>query len=144
MSNTFAGRIQLTLQDSFLNAVLTHIAPRTYSVIYSTSPVRSTAEKANSKPTSKHSYSQLFDFDVEDSYPSAMHTDLKRDLRAEIMARANETVTNAPLFETYAFLNPGEFFCPLSHLLCTKYQDWMSLLSSVFIAFVTNVECNRN
>ena len=41
-------------------------------------------------------------YEMDDPYPSALHTDLKRDLR-----RQSDSGNNLAIFETYQFLTPG-------------------------------------
>lgn len=58
------------------------------------------AEKSTSHPQ--------FDFDAENHIQGTLHTDLKRDLRPRADNRTQETPAGGALFETYAFLSPGE------------------------------------
>jgi len=46
-------------------------------------------------------------YEMDDPYPSSMHTDLKRDLSPREGGDANMQ-KGLPLFETYQFLTPGK------------------------------------
>lgn len=101
----------LTPLDSYLNELITSLASEKYTVFYTTTP-----------PSSQH-YEQIQHVDqvyeMDEPYPSGMHTDLKRDVFAHATA-SNGTSRgnldyNLPLFEKYQFLSSGE---PLQSMLC--------------------------
>lgn len=53
----------------------------------------------------------MWEYDAEEPFPSALHTDLKRDLHSHARRAGNRTTTSTvPLFEKYNFLSPGEFY----------------------------------
>jgi hypothetical protein len=51
-------------------------------------------------------------YEMDEPYPSNMHTDLKRDLNSHISRASNASnpQANLPLFEKYQFLSPGTFY----------------------------------
>ena len=53
-------------------------------------------------------------YEMDEPYPSGLHTDLKRDL--EMHARQSEDdhmQDGLPLFEKYQFLSPGKYPCQI-------------------------------
>lgn len=91
--------------DSYLNSLLATL--ESYTVIYATLDNLS-------PPQSQHPEQ----YEMDEPYPSNMHTDLKRDLNAHIVRASNASNPQAdlPLFEKYQFLSPGASCC-LSHRL---------------------------
>ncbi|KAG9526135.1 BIG1-domain-containing protein, partial [Aureobasidium melanogenum] len=85
--------------DSYLNSLLATLD--SYTVLYATLP--------NLFPPSKPQHPEQYEMD--EPYPSNMHTDLKRDLNAHIVRASNASNPQAdlPLFEKYQFLSPGIF-----------------------------------
>lgn len=51
-------------------------------------------------------------YEMDEPYPSALHQDLKRDIKYSPVKGGNSTSTQdgLPLFEKYQFLSPGELF----------------------------------
>jgi hypothetical protein len=58
-------------------------------------------------------------YEMDEPYPSNMHTDLKRDLNSYVSRASNASnpQANLPLFEKYQFLSPGTFSRLCSHLM---------------------------
>ncbi|KAH0006434.1 BIG1-domain-containing protein, partial [Aureobasidium melanogenum] len=85
--------------DSYLNSLLATLD--SYTVLYATLP--------NLFPPFKPQHPEQYEMD--EPYPSNMHTDLKRDLNAHIVRASNASNPQAdlPLFEKYQFLSPGIF-----------------------------------
>ncbi|KAG9759004.1 BIG1-domain-containing protein, partial [Aureobasidium melanogenum] len=85
--------------DSYLNSLLATLD--SYTVLYATLP--------NLFPAFKPQHPEQYEMD--EPYPSNMHTDLKRDLNAHIVRASNASSPQAdlPLFEKYQFLSPGIF-----------------------------------
>lgn len=81
--------------DSFLHSVIAAVDGEEYTVIYTTTP------PSVSQDTEPQLREQLYEMD--EPFPSMMHTDLKRDLSAH----ARNASSNLPLFEKYQFLSPG-------------------------------------
>lgn len=49
-------------------------------------------------------------YEMDEPYPSALHQDLKRDIKFEPLKNSNNTMQDGlPLFEKYQFLSPGIF-----------------------------------
>ncbi|KAI5199318.1 hypothetical protein AUEXF2481DRAFT_39517 [Aureobasidium subglaciale EXF-2481] len=84
--------------DSYINSLLATID--SYTVLYST--------LSNLSPPSSQHPDQ---YEMDEPYPSNMHTDLKRDLNSYVSRASNNTnpQANLPLFEKYQFLSPGIF-----------------------------------
>lgn len=91
--------------DSYLNSLLATLD--SYTVIY--------APLDNMAPAQVQHPEQ---YEMDEPYPSNMHTDLKRDLNAHIVRASNASNPQAdlPLFEKYQFLSPGTSCC-LNHRL---------------------------
>lgn len=85
------------MTDSFLNALLSGLDDQKYIIIYTTTPVLEHPEN-----TPHH---ELHLYEMDDPFPSALHTDLKRDVEAH----ASNITKNMPLFETYQYFNPAIF-----------------------------------
>ncbi|KAG9552728.1 BIG1-domain-containing protein, partial [Aureobasidium melanogenum] len=85
--------------DSYLNSLLATLD--SYTVLYAPLP--------NLFPPFKPQHPEQYEMD--EPYPSNMHTDLKRDLNAHIVRASNASNPQAdlPLFEKYQFLSPGIF-----------------------------------
>ncbi|KAG9725678.1 BIG1-domain-containing protein, partial [Aureobasidium melanogenum] len=85
--------------DSYLNSLLATLD--SYTVLYATLP--------NLFPAFKPQHPEQYEMD--EPYPSNMHTDLKRDLNAHVVRASNASNPQAdlPLFEKYQFLSPGIF-----------------------------------
>lgn len=84
--------------DSYLNSLLETLD--SYTVLYAPLP--------NLFPTEPQHPEQ---YEMDEPYPSNMHTDLKRDLNAHVSRASNTSnpQANLPLFEKYQFLSPGIF-----------------------------------
>jgi len=89
---------KLAEHDAFLASMLSLLSPEKYTVIYTTTPP--STEQLPSLP-------ELTEYEMDDSFPSAPHTELKRDL--SMHDAHNKTADDAPLFEKYQFLTPGLF-----------------------------------
>jgi len=50
-------------------------------------------------------------YEMDEPYPSALHQDLKRDIKYEpLKSSSNNTMQDGlPLFEKYQFLTPGKY-----------------------------------
>ncbi|KAH0362035.1 BIG1-domain-containing protein, partial [Aureobasidium melanogenum] len=85
--------------DSYLNSLLATLD--SYTVLYATMD--------NLYPAFKPQHPEQYEMD--EPYPSNMHTDLKRDLNAHVVRASNASNPQAdlPLFEKYQFLSPGIF-----------------------------------
>ncbi|CAD0010533.1 unnamed protein product [Aureobasidium pullulans] len=84
--------------DSYLNSLLESL--ESYTVLY--------APLSNlSPPQSQHPEQ----YEMDEPYPSNMHTDLKRDLNSHVSRASNASnpQDGLPLFEKYQFLSPGIF-----------------------------------
>ncbi|THV79786.1 BIG1-domain-containing protein [Aureobasidium pullulans] len=84
--------------DSYLNSLL--VTLESYTVLY--------APLSNlSPPQSQHPEQ----YEMDEPYPSNMHTDLKRDLNSHVSRASNASnpQDGLPLFEKYQFLSPGIF-----------------------------------
>lgn len=53
-------------------------------------------------------------YEMDEPYPSALHQDLKRDIKYEpLKSSGNKTMQDGlPLFEKYQFLSPGKIVTP--------------------------------
>ncbi|GAB7349649.1 hypothetical protein MBLNU459_g0325t1 [Dothideomycetes sp. NU459] len=93
----------LSKSDSFLNEILSSL--ESYTVLYTTTP-----PSADQYRQAQH---QDKYYEMDDPFPSAMHTDLKRDLNAHAKGSNSTNSTNPqsslPLFEKYQFLSSGIF-----------------------------------
>ncbi|KAF2099140.1 BIG1-domain-containing protein [Rhizodiscina lignyota] len=113
--------------DLFLNAVLSGMQEQSYIVIYTSTPA-----SAHSDSMPEH---ELHLYEMDDPFPSALHTDLKRDVNAH---QSNSTVNSTlPLFERYEYFNPAIFTgilvaIPLFLILYTGISAVASLQVSYF------------
>ncbi|KAI4797469.1 BIG1-domain-containing protein, partial [Aureobasidium sp. EXF-8846] len=84
--------------DSYLNSLLATLD--SYTVLYATLDNLS-------PPQAMHPEQ----YEMDEPYPSNMHTDLKRDLNSHVSRASNVSNPQAdlPLFEKYQFLSPGIF-----------------------------------
>ncbi|THY78449.1 BIG1-domain-containing protein [Aureobasidium pullulans] len=99
LPNTQDDRESALLQaDSYLNSLLESLD--SYTVLYA--PLSSL-----SPPQSQHPEQ----YEMDEPYPSNMHTDLKRDLNSHVSRASNASnpQDGLPLFEKYQFLSPGIF-----------------------------------
>ena len=66
-------------------------------------------------------------YEMDEPYPSALHQDLRRDIKYEpLKSSGNHTMQDGlPLFEKYQFLSPGTFhwFPPLFETLLTEHAQ---------------------
>merc|ERR1712072_396816 len=101
--------------DEYISARLSKLdkAGKSYTLIYTSRP-------ASGSPTTEH---VDLPYEMDDPYPSALHTDLKRDLahhrKQALSAREkggdnkhknqDNTLTDFGLFEKYQFLTPALF-----------------------------------
>jgi len=93
--------------DSFLNALISPLT--SYTVLYTTTPSPQALQQAQA--ISQHQ-PYMWEYDAEEPFPSALHTDLKRDLYSHARRAGNSSTSanNVPLFEKYNFLGPGTTF----------------------------------
>ena len=92
--------------DSFLNIVINYLDTHSYTVLFTTTPHSAAQQELN---TQQHP-ANVWNYDAEESFPSGLHTDLRRDLYAHIRAPDNSTKQiSPPLFEKYNFLSPGKY-----------------------------------
>lgn len=88
--------------DSYLNDVLSSL--ESYTVLYTTTPP--SAEHYQEVQHPDHYY------EMDDPFPTSMHTDLKRDLNTYAKGSNSTNGTNPqanlPLFEKYQFLSSGK------------------------------------
>ncbi|KAI9818203.1 MAG: hypothetical protein M1827_000828 [Pycnora praestabilis] len=92
---------KLAENDAFLSSIIDLLPTTKYTVIYATSPVSETQRAA---------LHEVKTYEMEETFPSAIHTDLKRDFSIHSRAAgSNETLVDGPLFERYQFFTPGIF-----------------------------------
>ncbi|KAI9717522.1 MAG: hypothetical protein M1812_004663 [Candelaria pacifica] len=106
---------KLAENDVFLSSIIDILPSPKYSVIYTTTP-----PSADTKPASHH----INSYEMEESFPSGFHTDLKRDFSVRERSDGdNTTLVDGPLFERYQFFTPGLFMglVVLSILLSILY-----------------------
>jgi len=90
----------LSQNDAFFASILDMLPSRNFTVLYTTSPGRSS--RRISVPTEEKEY------EMESEIQEAMHIDLKRDLSTYTLGkRDNQTIVDGPLFEKYQFFTPG-------------------------------------
>lgn len=95
--------------DSFLNAVLSGMQDQSYIIFYTSTP-----PSAKAHPAPEH---ELHLYEMDESFPSALHIDLKRDVEAH---QSNSTVNSTlPLFEKYQYFTPGMSLSPTFLLVQT-------------------------
>ncbi len=132
--------------DSFLNIVINYLETHSYTVFFTTTPLSAAQQDLD---TQQHP-ANGWNYDAEESFPFAMHTDLKRDLYAHLRASNDSTGQGGPpLFEKYNFLSPGKYLrsirapCSRNHGICsinwhscprTSVQDFVQL-STVLIFY---------
>jgi len=106
--------------DSYLNNVLSGL--KSYTVFYTTTP-----------PSPEHYQDEQYPenyYEMDDFFPSAMHTDLKRDLAGYAKgsnsshgSNSTNLQSNLPLFEKYQFLSSGMLYVHCTrHTLIFPYQ----------------------
>ncbi|KAL2358723.1 BIG/ATPase V1 complex, subunit S1 [Cryomyces antarcticus] len=94
--------LKLAQHDSFLNALVAGLRRQTYTVIYITTP------PSDSHNTAPQHAPQVYEMD--EPFPSGLHTDLKRDLTGYASSSNSTNLnSNLPLFEKYQFLSSGTF-----------------------------------
>ena len=76
------------------------------------------------------------DYEMDDPYPSSMHTDLKRDVYPRQDSSSGEMQAGLPLFEKYQFLTPGmctaTMFCSSARLMHLQACSWVFLWLSCY------------
>ncbi|KAJ9631006.1 hypothetical protein H2203_001534 [Taxawa tesnikishii (nom. ined.)] len=93
----------LAKHDSYLNALVASLPNEEYTVIYTTTT------PAEDQRVSEIIHQAQY-YEMDEPYPSGMHTDLKRDLRAYPRASNSSNLdSKLPLFEKYQFLSSGIF-----------------------------------
>jgi hypothetical protein len=92
--------------DSYLNSLLATLD--SYTVIYATLDNLSPPQVMHPEQ-----------YEMDEPYPSNMHTDLKRDVNSHVSRASNVSNPQAdlPLFEKYQFLSPGTSWYPKLHLM---------------------------
>ncbi|KAK5133659.1 hypothetical protein LTR08_007513 [Meristemomyces frigidus] len=93
--------------DKYLDTYISAVNPSNlpYTLLFTSTPPTSPSEHTNPH------------YEMDDSYPSALHTDLKRDVAHPNARRAASNSSGddlnmqagLPLFETYQFLSPGTY-----------------------------------
>lgn len=92
---------RLTVSDTYLNTVISSLSTDKYTVIYTTSPDTSAPFHQNDQDHGQ--------YQMDEPYPSGMHTDLKRDLNVQqTSSNSSNLNSNLPLFERYRFVNSGK------------------------------------
>ncbi|KXL51402.1 hypothetical protein M433DRAFT_170531 [Acidomyces richmondensis BFW] len=114
--------INMVAEDDYLDTIIVNATKKTepYVLFYTSSQQLNIQEQIE----------QDHPYEMDEPYPSALHTDLKRDLEhhkksahTNIVRRqsSSKTVDNAqlnlPLFETYQFFTPGIFMGLIVSLL---------------------------
>ena len=94
-------RTDIVIDDGLYDTVASVLDGDQPSVlIYITSP----------PPAAPHEHTDGHLYEMDEPYPSAYHTDLKRDLHVHKRESNNSDMQNGlPLFEKYQFLTPGTF-----------------------------------
>ncbi|THW67921.1 BIG1-domain-containing protein [Aureobasidium pullulans] len=89
--------------DSYLNSLLESLD--SYTVLYTSRPWSRTDAASDHAAESQHPEQ----YEMDEPYPSNMHTDLKRDLNSHVSRASNASnpQDGLPLFEKYQFLSPG-------------------------------------
>jgi len=93
-----------TESDAFLASILDWLPSPEYTVIYTTTP-------STSRPQPSITESEPYEMDT--TFGSPVHMDLKRDFTSHRRASSNVTLPAGPLFERYQFFNPGKLDCPI-------------------------------
>jgi hypothetical protein len=120
--------------DSYLNSLLATLD--SYTVIYATLD--------NLSPPQVMHPGQ---YEMDEPYPSNMHTDLKRDLNSHVSRASNVSNPQAdlPLFEKYQFLSPGTSYHPKLHFMLLhadnlfQESSWVASSASSFSPSSTSV-----
>ncbi|KAF2084132.1 BIG1-domain-containing protein [Saccharata proteae CBS 121410] len=89
---------ELGKHDSYLNAVLSSLQNKSYTVIYTGTP----PSGQHMAPGIQH---PVQGYEMDEPFPSSLHTDLKRD----VSSHSNVDSDEVALFEKYQFLSPGIF-----------------------------------
>ncbi len=85
--------------DAFLASVLDWLPSPEYTVIYTTTPSTSQPQPSAAEPEP---------YEMDTTFGSPVHMDLKRDFSSHKRASSNVTLSAGPLFERYQFFNPGK------------------------------------
>jgi len=112
--------------DSYLNSLLATID--SYTVIYATLDNLSPPQVMHPEQ-----------YEMDEPYPSNMHTDLKRDLNSHVSRASNVSnpQANLPLFEKYQFLSPGIFMGGVvSILLFSILYVGVSAIASLEVSYM--------
>ncbi|KAK0642306.1 Protein BIG1 [Lasiodiplodia hormozganensis] len=88
--------VELTENDSFLDALMSSVQEKSYTVIYTTTP-----PVVNQIPPPKQQH-PVQGYEMDDTFP--LHTEMKRALSGRA-----KTGDDVALFEKYQFLSPGIF-----------------------------------
>ncbi len=118
------GSLYLPLLDAFLASIIDLLPSPKYTVIYTTTPV-----SANQHPL----VSESRVYEMDETFPSSVHMDLKRDFSIhELASSGNTTLSSGPLFEKYQFFTPGEFQIP---------HDNLDLIADDFLRYLYGSSC---
>ncbi|GAM88793.1 hypothetical protein ANO11243_068270 [Dothideomycetidae sp. 11243] len=100
----FEACIKLTPADAYINAVISSLPTKKYTVIFRSTPVDAQQYQQSNGESRQQ---QLYDMD--DEFPSSVHANhFKRDVTAYPRAANGSNLdSNLPLFEKYQFLSPG-------------------------------------
>ena len=74
-------------------------------------------------------------YEMDDPYPSSMHTDLKRDVYPRQDSGSGDMQAGLPLFEKYQFLTPGKPFT-LPHIPFAVLTQFVGLFMSLFVTIL--------
>jgi hypothetical protein len=90
---------KLAEHDAFLHAVISEVGNDKYTVIYTTTPPAGDFIAS--------SYEAAINYEMDDSFQSVLHTDLKRELGSGHALKSNGS--DKALFDKYEFTSPGIF-----------------------------------
>lgn len=105
---------ELGKHDAYINAVISSLPTKKYTVIFRSTPVDAQQYQQSNGESRQQ---QLYDMD--DEFPSSVHANhFKRDVTAYPRAANGSNLdSNLPLFEKYQFLSPGIFMGGVVSLL---------------------------
>ncbi|KAL8734430.1 MAG: hypothetical protein Q9181_003210 [Wetmoreana brouardii] len=96
--------------DAFLSSVLDLLPTSKYTVIYLTTPSTSrSSSPVNPNSVSHDHHLEQETYEMDTSFSSQQHMELKRDFAAHLNEKREENITlpDAPLFERYQYFTPG-------------------------------------
>ncbi|KAK4983326.1 hypothetical protein LTR66_008866 [Elasticomyces elasticus] len=121
---------KLAQHDSYVNALLSSLPSDEFILFYiSTPPTSEQLDDWQYPPTV---------YEMDQPFPSALHTDLKRDFSVETKAgNHSNSQSDLPLFEKYQFLSSGIFMgLVVSLLLLLILYVGISAISSVEVSYM--------